>query len=101
MGDKRPNKWPKFTYKLPNDSFGGYFSVSYHEHMTILMTKYATKLMTSRQAINDQTIYDHIFVCVNRDWKLATNDRQIKSGRLYVDCGHFFVTYLSLCTSAS
>ena len=23
MGDKLPNKWPKFTYKWPNYSFGG------------------------------------------------------------------------------
>ena len=23
MGDKRPNKWPKFAYKWPNDTFGG------------------------------------------------------------------------------
>ena len=58
--------------------------------MTKLMTKYATKLMTNRQDINDQTIYDHIFVCVNRDWMLATNDRQIKSGHLYADFGYFF-----------
>jgi hypothetical protein len=49
-----------------------------------------TKLMTTRQAINDQTKYDHIFGCVIRDQKLATNDRQIKSGHLYADFGHFF-----------
>ena len=50
------------------------------KHMTRLMNKYATKLMTNRQDINDQTIYDHICVCINRDQKLATNDHQIKSG---------------------
>ena len=52
------------------------------KHMTRLMTKYATKLMTNRQAINDQTIYDHIFGRMIRDRKLATSDRQIKSGNL-------------------
>ena len=52
------------------------------KHMTILMTKYATKLMMRRKAINDQTIYDHIFCRVIRDRKLATNDRQVKSGHL-------------------
>ena len=67
--------------------------------MTKLMTKYMIKLMTTRQAINDQTKYDHIFCRVIRDRKLATIDRQIKSGHLYANFGHFFVTYLSLCTS--
>ena len=52
------------------------------KHMTRLMTKYETKLMTSRQAINEQTINDHFFGRVIRDRKLATNDRQIKSGHL-------------------
>jgi len=27
---------------------------------------------------------------VNNDLKLATNDRQTKSGHLYADFGHFF-----------
>ena len=67
--------------------------------MTILKTKYVIKLMTNRQTINDQNKYDHIFCCLIRDQKLATNDCQIKSGHLYADFGHFFVTYLSLCTS--
>ena len=58
------------------------------KHMTILMTKYATKLMANQQSINDQTKYDRIFGCMIRDWKLATSDCQIKSGNLYVDFGH-------------
>ena len=37
------------------------------KHMTRLMNKYATKLITILQAINDQTIYDHIFCRVIRD----------------------------------
>ena len=69
------------------------------KHMNKLMTKYASKLMTFLQAINDQTIYDHIFGRMIRDRKLATNDGQIKIGHLLADFGHFFVTYLSLCTS--
>ena len=40
--------------------------------MTILMTKYETKLMTIQQAINDQTINDHFFCRMIRDQKLAT-----------------------------
>ena len=52
------------------------------KHMTRLMTKYATKLMTFQQAINDQTIYDHILGHVIRDRKLFTNDHQIKNGHL-------------------
>ena len=62
--------------------------------MTRLMTKYVTKLMTSRQAINDQTKYDHIFGRMIRDRKLATDDLQIKSGHLYAYFGNFLVTYL-------
>ena len=46
------------------------------KHMTILMTKYGKKLMTTRQAINDQTIYDPIFCRMIRDLKLATKDHQ-------------------------
>ena len=43
------------------------------------MTKYMTKLMTNRQAINDQnkmTYFGHVI----KDRKLATSDRQTKSG---------------------
>ena len=69
------------------------------KHMTILMTKYTTKLMTIQQTINDQTKCDHIFCHVIRDRKLATSDRQIKSGNLYADYGHLFFTYLSFCTT--
>ena len=54
------------------------------------MTKNMTKLITTRQAINDQTKYDHIFGHVIRDWKLATSDCQIKSAHLYADFAHFF-----------
>ncbi len=36
---------------------------------------------------------------INNDCKLATSDRQTKSGHLYVDFGHFLVTNLSFCTS--
>ena len=62
--------------------------------MTKSMAKSMTKLMTNRQAINDQTKYDHIFGRVIRDQKLATSDRQIKSGHL----GRFwsFLGHLSL-----
>ena len=60
------------------------------KHMTRLMTKYVTKLMTNRKAINDQTIYVHIFGRVIRDRKLATNDHQIKSGHLWPYLGHLF-----------
>ena len=63
------------------------------------MTKLITKLMTTREAINDKKIYDHIFGCMIRDRELATSDRQIKSGHLYVYFGNLFVTYLSFCTS--
>ena len=65
------------------------------------MTKYEIKLMTSRQAINDQTIYDHVFGGVIRDQNLATSNRQIKIGHLYLYFGHFLITYLSLCTSVN
>ena len=58
-----------------------------------------TKLMIRIQAINEQTKYEHIFGHMIREQKLATGDCQIKSGHLYADFGHFFVTYLSLCTS--
>ena len=63
------------------------------------MTKYTTKLMTPIEAINYQTKYDHIFGHVIKYHKLSTSDREIKSGHLYADFGHFFVTYLSFCTS--
>ena len=63
------------------------------------MTRYMTKLMTTRQAIHDQTKYDHIFGRMIRDQKLAISDCQIKSGHLYADFDHFLVTYLSFCTS--
>ena len=47
--------------------------------------------MTTIQAINEQTKYDHIFCgMIIRDRKFAINDRQIKSGHLYADFGHFF-----------
>ena len=36
---------------------------------------------------------------VIKDRKLATNDRQTKSGHWYADFGHFFVTNLSFSTS--
>ena len=49
-----------------------------------------TKLMTTRQAVNNQTKYDHIFCRVIRDRKLSTSDREIKSGHLYADFGNFF-----------
>ena len=42
------------------------------KYVTILMTKYATNLMTIRQAINDKTIYHYFFGRVIRDRKLAT-----------------------------
>ena len=69
------------------------------QYTTKLMTKNMTKLMITRKTINDQTKYDHIFCRVIRDQKLATNDRQSKNDHLYANIGHFFVTYLSLCTS--
>ena len=47
--------------------------------MTKSMTKYMTKLMTNRQAINDQNKNDN-FGRVIKDRKLATSDRQTKSG---------------------
>ena len=50
--------------------------------------------MSTRQAINNQTKYDYIFSHMIRDKKLATSDRQIQSGYLDVDFGHFSVTYL-------
>ena len=46
--------------------------------------------MSTRQAINNQTKYDHTFCHVIRDWKLAISDRQIQSGHLDVDFGNFF-----------
>ena len=51
--------------------------------------------MTSIQAINEQTKYDHFFCRVIRDQKLATGNHQIQSDNLYADFGHFF-SHLSL-----
>ena len=36
---------------------------------------------------------------VIKDRKLATNDRETKSGHWYADFGHFFITNLSFSTS--
>jgi hypothetical protein len=48
--------------------------------------------MTTRQAINDQTKYDHIFGRVIRDRKLAT---KTAIWSFICNFGHFLVTYLS------
>ena len=73
--------------------------------MTKLIPKYTTKLMTTIQAINDQTKYSHIFSHVTTDQKLATCDHQVKTGHLHAYFGHFFgvifqlhIIYLGLTT---
>ena len=57
------------------------------------MTKYTSKLMTTRQAINDQTKYDPIFCPVIRDRELAT---KTTIWSFICEFWFFFVTYLSL-----